>query len=1006
MKTKSINRPFIARAAMLLLLLLTTVSAWADLSGKCGSNLYYNYQSSTQRLMIYNGTDSPNGSMTNYDDDAGHPAPWKSCRGEIKKVVIDEGVTSIGNYVFSGCTALIDVTIASTVTSIGNRAFQNCTSLPSIHLPDNVARIGTMAFNNCWSLSSITLPSTMVSIEDFAFWNCGALTVFSFPSGITNISLSVLEGCTGLQRVSLPDGVTNISASAFQGCSSLESITIPDGVTSIGESAFLSCSSLESITIPDGVTSIGESAFERCTALTNVSIPSSVTSIGAIAFQGCSSLESITISDGVTSIGKYAFWWCGSLTTVYCYAAIPPTLGIDDGNGPFLGNASGRKFYVPEGHLAAYQESWSKYRGDIVGFPVYTITLQVSPDETFGTATVSSTLAAQGDKVTLTATPKEGYQFIWWESTGGAVITKPSAEQTTLTMPKKNVTLKALFRGNDDNPNTYTLVLENNDDNPNSMASVLQGIKSYILPTRTRTGYYLLGWGTSANGTPAYMVSDTLTLYGDLTLYAIWLKSPAELVDDAANTTTISKLKTLDAFDVQLTGRTLAIDGYWNTLCLPFGLTAEQLEASPLAGATLMELDTGGTYDNRQTGFDATTGTLYLFFKTATAIEAGKPYIVKKKNVEADFVISSDDDWSTFAGNVSSGTSYAGKVVRLDADITVTTMAGTENYPFSGTLDGNGHTINVSLNGGGEALALFYAIDGATIQNVKVMGTISSSNHRPATFTAIANGNSTIKNCWSSVDIVSTRTSGWIDGGALVARVSADATLNMTDCLFTGSMTYHGGTSGGGMVGFTQSGATANLTNCLFSPSALTLTVNAYNPCIFVSGDERGNLTNCYYNAVAKASVLAKEGIDGSRMNADALAAALGTNWEDGGDYAQPYRTSDIHNPMFRSVTISDATHKVVTSKDGAVSFKGTYNPVYFGDEGDNTILFMGADNTLYYPNAEMNINSFRAYFQLNNGIVSGNPSQGVNGIKALVQNFRDETTGVNNNNRKKVVIK
>ena len=139
MKTKSINRPFIARAAMLLLLLLTTVSAWADLSGKCGSNLYYNYQSSTQRLMIYNGTDSPNGSMTNYDDDAGHPAPWKSCRGEIKKVVIDEGVTSIGNYVFSGCTALIDVTIASTVTSIGNRAFQNCTRLPSIHLPDNVA---------------------------------------------------------------------------------------------------------------------------------------------------------------------------------------------------------------------------------------------------------------------------------------------------------------------------------------------------------------------------------------------------------------------------------------------------------------------------------------------------------------------------------------------------------------------------------------------------------------------------------------------------------------------------------------------------------------------------------------------------------------------------------------------------------------------------------------------------------------------------------------------------
>ena len=722
------------------------------------------------------------------------------------------------------------------------------------------------------------------------------------------------------------------------------------------------------------MTSIGASAFEGCTALTNVSIPNSVTSIGASAFEGCTALTNVSIPNSVTSIGAEAFSWCSSLTTVYCYATIPPTLGINKGHGSFgayASYASGRKFYVPEGHLAAYQESWSEYRDDIVGFPVYTITLQVSPDETFGTAMVSSTLAAQGDKVTLSATPEEGYQFIWWESTGGAVITKPSAEQTTLTMPKNNVTLKALFRGNDDNPDTHTLVLENNDDNPNSMASILQGIKSYTLPTRTRTGYYLLGWGTSANGTPAYRVGETVDLFGDLTLYAIWLKTPAELVDDAANTSTISKLKILDAFDVQLTGRTIAIDGYWNTLCLPFGLTAEQLEASPLAGATLMELDTNGTYDNRQTGFDATTGTLYLFFKTATAIEAEKPYIVKKKNVEADLVISSDDDWSTFAGNVSGGMSYAGKVVRLDADITVTTMAGTENYPFSGTLDGNGHTINVNLNGGGEALALFYAIDRATIQNVKVMGTISSSNHRPATFTAFVGGNSTIRNCWSSVDIVSTRTSGWIDGGALVARVSADATLNMTDCLFTGSMTYHGGTSGGGMVGFTQSGATANLTNCLFSPSALTLTVNAYNPCIFVSGDECGNLTNCYYNAVAKASVLAKEGIDGSRMNADALAAALGTNWEDGGDNAQPYRTSDIHNPMFRSVTISGASPKVVTSKDGAVSFTGNYNPVSFGNEGDNTKLFMGAENTLYYPNATMSINAFRGLFQLANGLTT-----------------------------------
>ena len=59
---------------------------------------------------------------------------------------------------------------------------------------------------------------------------------------------------------------------------------------------------------------------------------------------------------------------------------------------------------------------------------------------------------------------------------------------------------------------------------------------------------------------------------------------------------------------------------------------------------------------------------------------------------------------------------------------------------FKGMFDGNGHTINVNLNGGGEALALFHVIDGATIQNVKVTGTITSSNHRPATFAAFVEG--------------------------------------------------------------------------------------------------------------------------------------------------------------------------------------------------------------------------------------------------------------------------
>ena len=216
---------------------------------------------------------------------------------------------------------------------------------------------------------------------------------------------------------------------------------------------------------------------------------------------------------------------------------------------------------------------------------------------------------------------------------------------------------------------------------------------------------------------------------------------------------------------MELAERTFMTDDSWTTLCLPFSLPS--LADTPLKGFTVKELDTETENDGHKTGLEV--GTLYLNFKDATSIEAGKPYIVKKKT---DLFISSEAEWNTFTQNVNNGTSYEGKTVMLGADINVNTMVvGT----FKGTFDGNGHTISVNLNEGGDGLALFYIVDGATIQNVKVTGTITSSYHRPATFVALVYGSSTIRNCWSSVDIVSTYNSDWIDGGALVARVSTGA---------------------------------------------------------------------------------------------------------------------------------------------------------------------------------------------------------------------------------------
>lgn len=193
---------------MLLMLLFTTVSAWADLSGRCGTVLWYKYESSSQTLTIFKGAEGQSGSMYDYYTGDNQEAPWKSVRGEIKTVVIDADVTDIGNYAFYNCTALTEVTIASTVTSIGNGAFNNCIALTSINLPEGVTRIGNAAFSNCWQLSSITVPNTVETIEDFAFEKCKALTSFAYPSGLTNISKGVFRECTGLASFTIPAGVT------------------------------------------------------------------------------------------------------------------------------------------------------------------------------------------------------------------------------------------------------------------------------------------------------------------------------------------------------------------------------------------------------------------------------------------------------------------------------------------------------------------------------------------------------------------------------------------------------------------------------------------------------------------------------------------------------------------------------------------------------------------------------------------------------------------------------
>ncbi len=330
-------------------------------SGTCGDNLTWEYDTSTYTLTI-----SGTGTMTNYSTSSYNgfwatSAPWGSYYNTMKTVIINSGVTSVGSYAFYSCTELTSVTIGNGVTSIGGIAFYGCTSLESFTIGNRVTSIGYDVFHNCTSLNK-------VNISDIAAWcNISFATYNSNPLYCAHNLY--LNGKLVIDLV-IPDSVTSIGSYAFSYCTGLTSVTIPDSVKSIGHYAFSGCTGLNTVYYPgpyaqrqkikidstnNSLTSanwmynyVGEEGIVACStcgenltwtldseglltvsgtgdmdnyssasyylpwysylnSIKTIIIPDSVTSIGEYAFYGCAGLTSVTIPDSVTSIGDGAF---------------------------------------------------------------------------------------------------------------------------------------------------------------------------------------------------------------------------------------------------------------------------------------------------------------------------------------------------------------------------------------------------------------------------------------------------------------------------------------------------------------------------------------------------------------------------------------------------------------------------------------------------------------------------------------------------------------------------
>ena len=339
-------------------------------SGICGDNLTWDLDQ--DGTLVIRGT----GAMTDYDPD-NNRSPWSS-RYDIKKVIIQDGVTTIGAWAFNSCWYLTSIEIPNSVTRIGSHCIRFCGRLLDLVIPDSVTQIDSYAFDFNY-LEKITLPPNITCIEDFTFNGSSNLTSITVPDGVTRIGSWAFAQCPNLVTVEIPDSVESIDTFAFALSTSLNRISLPDGLTSIENGLFSGCSALTSVDIPDSVTTIGDQTFDECYSLLHVTIPNSVTNIGTIAFKGsglvditlpsnldsiasetfaaCANLTSITIPTSVTYIGYDAFSYCTNLKTVN-YTGSPEqwnTIGITSGNSA-LKNAS-INFYYTDASALSFDEN-------------------------------------------------------------------------------------------------------------------------------------------------------------------------------------------------------------------------------------------------------------------------------------------------------------------------------------------------------------------------------------------------------------------------------------------------------------------------------------------------------------------------------------------------------------------------------------------------------------------------------------------------------------------------
>ena len=293
--------------------------ATAATSGDFGENSCLHWEVSTGVLSGKTLTISGTGAMPDFDFPNGNLAPWWNyealgmltsfgnfkLEGELKKVVIKDGVTNVSDYALFFLPAATQVTLPESVTSIGRYGIAMCSKLTGMSIPKGVTGIG-----------------------DFGLAGNG-LTAVTLPDGLQSLGRGAFDSCASLTNTTLPAAITAVPGKCFADCTKLLNVKYAGTVTAIGDLAFESCKALTAAPIPETVTTIDKAAFTGCTALTDVTIPAGVSTIPEDCFRGCTALADIDLPGTVTHVGHNAFTDCAALKDVRCYGAAP---AVEPGN--------------------------------------------------------------------------------------------------------------------------------------------------------------------------------------------------------------------------------------------------------------------------------------------------------------------------------------------------------------------------------------------------------------------------------------------------------------------------------------------------------------------------------------------------------------------------------------------------------------------------------------------------------------------------------------------------